>query len=82
MIHNHGTRCKSVHLAADVMSFTLKRLNFSDCDMLYRAWQGLYRSALKGARGLASTNPHQMLRAETAVSLLALLQSSCRNDTQ
>ncbi len=35
--------------------------------MLYRAWQGLYRSALKLAMSLASTNPHQMLRAETAL---------------
>jgi len=31
---------------------------------------------------LASTNPHQMLRAGTAVSPVALLQSSCGSDTQ
>ncbi len=67
MIHNHGTQCKSVHLAADGMSCTLKKLNFCDCDILYRAWQGVYRSALKRAMSLASTNPHQMLCAETAL---------------
>jgi hypothetical protein len=67
MIKNHGTRCKSVHLAADVMSCTLKKYYFCDCDMLRRAWQGVYRSALKRAMNLASTNPHQMLRADTAL---------------
>jgi len=41
MTHNHGTRCKSVHLAADVMSCTLKIKIKCDCDMLYRAWQGV-----------------------------------------
>ena len=35
--------------------------------MLYWAWQGVHRSALKRAMSLASTNPHQMLRAETAL---------------
>ena len=31
---------------------------------------------------LASTNPHQMMHAETAFSPVALLQSSCGNDTE
>ncbi len=82
MIQNHGTRCKSVYLAADVMSCTLEKSKFYDCEMLHWAWEGVYRSVLHRVMSLASTNPHQMLRAETAVSLVALLQSSCGNDTQ
>jgi len=31
---------------------------------------------------LASTNPHEMVRAETAVSPVTLLRSSCGNNTQ
>ena len=50
--------------------------------MLLWAWEGVYRSALKRAMSLASTNPHQMVRAETAISPVELLQSSCGSDTQ
>jgi len=74
-VQNGAPGCK-----CDELNF--EKIEFSDCDMLYRAWQGLYRSALKGATSLASTNPHQIMRAETAVSPVALLQSGCRNDTQ
>ncbi len=35
--------------------------------MLHWAWQGVSRFALKRAMTLASTNPQQMLRAETAL---------------
>ena len=67
MTHNHGTRCKSVHLAAVGMSCTLKEKKFCDCEILGRAWEGVYTSALKRAMSLASTNPHHMLRAEKAL---------------
>ncbi len=50
--------------------------------MLYRAWQGVYRSVLKRAMSLASTNPHQMLCVETTARSVVLLQSSCGNDTK
>ncbi len=50
--------------------------------MLHRAWQGVYRSPLKRAMSLASTNPHEMLPAETVGGSVALLEPSCGNDTQ
>ena len=31
---------------------------------------------------LASANPHEMVRAETAISPVTLLRSSCGNNTQ
>ncbi len=40
--------------------------------MLHWAWQGVSRSALKRAMSLTSTNPHEMLPAETAAGTVAL----------
>jgi len=34
MIQKHGTRCKSVHLATDVMSCTLEKPKNKDCKLL------------------------------------------------
>ncbi len=82
MIQKHGTKCKSVHLAADGMSCTSEKPKNNLYKLLHGAAEGVYRSVLHRVMSLTSTNPHQMLRAETAVSLLALLQSSCGNDTQ
>ena len=48
--------------------------------MLHWAWEGVYRSVLQRVMSLTSTNPHDV--AETAVSPVALLQSSCENDTE
>ncbi len=53
-----------------------------DCDMLHWAWQGVSSFALKRAMTLASTNPHEMLPAETAAGSVALLEPSCGNNTQ
>ncbi len=50
--------------------------------MLQWAWQDVSRSALKRTISLASTNPHEMLPAETAAGSVALLEPSCGNDTQ
>ena len=68
-----GCRCDELYF---------EKTKFCDCDMLLWAWEGVYRSALKRAMSLASTNPHQMVRAETAISPVELLQSSCGSDTQ
>ena len=78
MIQKHGTKCKSVHLAADGMSCTSEKpKKYIYCKLLHGAWEGVYRSVLQQVMSLISTNPHQMLCAETAVSPVALLQSSC-----
>jgi len=53
-----------------------------DCEMFQWALQGVYRSALKRAISLASTNPLQMLPAETAAGPVALLQRSCGDARQ
>jgi len=52
------SRCKSVHLAADVMSSTLRMLKSCDCDMLYRAWEGALRPQFKRATSLAFAYSH------------------------
>ncbi len=56
--------------------------NHCGYDMLQWAWQDVSRSALKRTISLASTNPHEMLPAETAAGSVALLEPSCGNDTQ
>ncbi|DBA89515.1 TPA: hypothetical protein ACH3X1_016199, partial [Trebouxia sp. C0004] len=53
---------------------SLERSQSCDFEILHWAWQGVSRSALKQAMSLASTNPHQMLPAETAVGSVALFQ--------
>jgi len=53
-----------------------------DCEMLHWAWQGVSSFALKRAMTLASTNPHEMLSAETTAGAVSLLQSNCGNDRQ
>jgi len=52
-----------------------------DCEMLHWAWEGVYRSVLQRVMSLASKNPHQIVRAETAVNAVAMLRSSCGNNT-
>ena len=59
-----------------------KKLNTFDGELLHWVWEGVCRSVLKRVMSLASTNPPQMLCAETAVSPVALLQLSCGNDTE
>ncbi len=82
MIQKHGTKCKSVHLAADGMSCSLEKPKNNNCKLLHWAWEGVFRPVLQRVMSLISTNPHQILCAETAVSPVALLQSSCGNDTE
>jgi len=77
MIHNNGTQCKTVHLAADGMSCNLEKPKSINCKLLHWAWEGVFRPVLQRVMSLISINPHQMLCAETAVSPVALLQSSC-----
>ncbi len=59
-----------------------RKQNRIDRELLHWAWKGVYRSVLQRVMSLASTNPHQMMHAETAFSPVALLQSSCGNDTE
>jgi len=68
MIQKHGTKCKSVHLAADGMSCSLEKPKNNNCKLLHWAWEGVFRPVLQRVMSLISTNPHQMLCAETAVS--------------
>jgi len=67
MMQTHGIQCKSVHLAADGMSCSLETPKKSNCKLLHGASEGVYRSVLQRVMSLISTNPHQMLCAETAV---------------
>lgn len=50
--------------------------------MLHWAWQSVSTFALMRAMSLASTNPHEMLHAQTAAGPVSLLQSNYGNDRQ
>ena len=76
-MQKHGTQCKSVHLAADGMSYILENPQKNGCKLLHGAWEGVYRPVLQRVMSLISANPHQMLCADTPFSPVALLQSSC-----
>ena len=54
-----------------------KKLNTFDGELLHWVWEGVYRSVLERVMSLASTNPHQMLCAETTLD-----QWHCGNDTE
>ena len=85
MIDNYGTQRMSVQLIVHVMNRFKRNKYICDCEMLHWAWQGVSRSSLKRAMSLASTNPHEMLPAETAAGPVALPlgeQPSCGNDKQ
>ena len=75
----NANQCTWLQMGWAVVWKTPKKIN---CKLLHGAWKGVYRSALQRVMSLMSTNPHQMLPAETAVSPVALLQSSCLNDTE
>ena len=85
MTDKHESQCMSVQLVADMMNRLLKKTKCCDCEIMHWAWQGVSRSSLKRAMSLASTNPHEMLPAETAAGPVALPlgeQPSCGNDKQ
>ncbi len=58
MMQTHGIQCKSVHLAADVISSNLRMSKSCDCDMLYQAWEAAERPELKRATSLAFVYSH------------------------
>lgn len=61
----------SVHLVA---AFYYK-IKIFDFEMLHWAWQGVSSFAVKRAKTMASTNPHEMLQRGTAAGPVSLLQS-------
>ncbi len=54
-----GCRCDELYFGKEQKKI--------DCEILHWAWEGVYRFVLQGVMSLASTNPHQMLRADTAL---------------
>ena len=72
MTHNHGTQCKSVHLAADGMSCTLENTKKFDCELLHWAWEGVYRSVLQRVMSL-----HPQIHIRCCVQRQRLAQWHC-----
>ena len=75
----NASQCTWLQMGSAVLWKTPK--NF-DCELLHWAWEGVYRPVLQRVMSLHPQIRMRWICGETAVSPVALLRSSCGNNTQ